>query len=47
MVLGKVTHMALSAKKDMLALYSQQNGMGKVIVMKTDRSRAYSKVDTP
>ena len=47
MVLGRVSYMALSAKKDLLALYSQQNGLAKVIVMRTDRSRAFSKVDTP
>lgn len=47
MALGKITHMALSSNQDMLALYSQWNGMARVIVMRTDRSRAYSKIETP
>jgi hypothetical protein len=39
--------MALNANKDMLAVYTNLNGKAKVIVMKLDRSRIYSNIDTP
>jgi hypothetical protein len=38
--------MALNAKKDLLALYSQANVAGRIIVMKADRSAEYNRLDT-
>ena len=38
--------MALNAKKDLLAFYTEADSLGKIIVLKSDLSKEFNRLDT-
>lgn len=43
---GKISFMALNAKKDMLAFYAEGETKGRVIVLKSDLTKEFNRFDT-
>ena len=43
---GKVQYMALNSKKDLLALYTESETKGRIIVMKSNYQKEFNRFDT-
>lgn len=43
---GKIAFMALNSKKDLLALYTESETRGRIIVMKSNYTREFNRLDT-
>ena len=44
--LGKIAFMALNSKKDLLAIYSESDSKGRIIVMKSNYTKEFNRLDT-
>jgi hypothetical protein len=43
---GKISFMALNAKRDLLAFYTESETKGRIIVLKADLSKEFNRLDT-